>query len=452
MSPRSSTDIRRRYASARQLPRHRNARAVAAELLRQVAFDHRSLDRVLSDAAIAEPDRALVHEIVYGSVRHFYSLSHEVQSRLHQPLKPRDAIVFCLLIVGVYQLRHSRVPDYAVVNETVTAADQVGRSWARGLVNQLLRRAASEGAATPRNEEQAFDHPAWLISQMKGDYPAAWTAILETSLGRAPLSLRVNLAAISRETYLQRLASIGVTARLANVDEGLVLADPLPAAQIPGYTDGLASVQDLHAMWPARLLDATARQRVLDACAAPGGKSMHLLERRPDIDLTSLDIDEARCDTLRAEYRRCCADRPPSVVCGDATRLDWWDRRPFDAILLDAPCSGTGTLRRHPDIKLLKRESDIAQYQRLQIDLLTNLWRTLASGGRLLYCTCSVLSAENDGVVGEFLRRHERAFVQPLAILGAIETKYGRQLLPEPGGGDGFYFALLMKRDVEARQ
>jgi 16S rRNA (cytosine967-C5)-methyltransferase len=428
------------------LPR-RNARATAAELLHQVVFGQRSLDRVLSAGAIVETDRALVHEIVYGSVRHYYSLSHDVRSRLRHPLKARDGILLCLLIVGAYQLRHLRIPAYAVVNETVAAAEQIGRGWARGLVNQLLRRTASETVAIPTDEEQAFDHPAWLISLLKTDYPNEWESILSTSLTRAAMSLRVNPASVDRNTYVLQLASIGVRARPSSNEEGIVLDDPYPAAQLPGYANGAVSVQDLNAMWPARLVDPAPRERILDACAAPGGKSMHLLERCRECSITSLDVDATRCDTLRAEYRRHGID-PVSVVHGDATELDWWDGRPYDAILLDAPCSGTGTMRRHPDIKLLKRESDIAQYRRLQAGLLTNLWKTLAPGGRLLYCTCSVLSAENDAVIQEFVARDERAFVQPLAIAQSIETEYGRQLLPEVGGGDGFYFALLTKRTL----
>jgi len=411
-------------------------------MLDRVVFDQRSLDRILAEAVLADEDRAFIHELLYGCVRYYYSLAGEVQGRLHTPLKPRDSIVFCLLLVGVYQLRHLRVPQYAAVNETVSAVEHVGRPWARGLVNRLLRRAASEGPLPPQTDQQALDHPEWLIRLLKRDLPDDWRAVLEASLTRAPLALRVNLTRIKRDAYLERLATIGATAQPTDIDEGLVLRDTIPAAQIPGFADGAVSVQDVSAMWPARLLQPTGPERVLDACAAPGGKSMHLLERDPRIALTALDVDDERCATLRSECARCGVD-PAIVVCGDATRLDWWDRRPYDAILLDAPCSGTGTLRRHPDIKLLKRESDIAQYRQLQGELLKNLWKVLAAGGRLLYCTCSVLSAENDSVVDDFITYTPSARVRSLAIPDSIETRYGRQLLPKIGGGDGFYFALI---------
>jgi len=429
--------------------RRRNVRAIAAEMLARVAVDHRSLDRVFAEASVAESDRALAQEIVYGCTRHYYSLAAEVQSRLRTPLKTRDAIVACLLLVGVYQLRHMRVPHYAAVNETVAAAAQIGRPWARGLVNQLLRRAASEGAPPPHTEEEAFDHPDWLIRLLKRDLPNDWRAVLEASLTRAPLSLRINLSRVARDAYSRRLTAIGATAQTTDVDECLVLQDPMPAARIPGFIDGEVSVQDSSAMWPARLLQAAGAERVLDACAAPGGKAMHLIERDPRIELTALDVDEARCATLESECARCGVD-PTIVVRGDATRLDWWDGRPYDAILLDAPCSGTGTLRRHPDIKLLKHESDIAQYRRLQGEMLANLWNVLAPRGRLLYCTCSVLSGENDFVVDDFVSQTPSACVQRLAVPGSVETRHGRQLLPKVGAGDGFYFSLIIKKEQAA--
>ena len=422
----------------------RNPRAIAAEMLRHVVVNHRSIDRVLGETTIAEADRALVQEFVYGSVRHYFSLSAELEQRLLTPLKPRDAVLHCLLLIGLYQLRHLRIPPYAAVNETVNATVQIGRPWSRALVNRLLRRAAADQATTASIEDARLNHPAWLVERVKLDYPNAWREIFDASMTRAPMSLRVNLAATSRDRYLEELTAIGVVAQPAEVDEGVVLAEPISVERLPGFAEGRVSVQDLSAMCPARLLDAASGERVLDACAAPGGKSMHLIERQPRIALTSLDVDEARCETLRAEFRRCRRD-PAIVARGDATQLDWWDGRPYNAILVDAPCSGTGTLRRHPDIKVLKRAADIPQYRRRQGELLSNLWKVLEPGGRLLYCTCSILSEENDVVVADFVDSTRDASVQALSVPRATQTKYGRQLLPEIGGGDGFYFALLKK-------
>jgi 16S rRNA (cytosine967-C5)-methyltransferase len=430
------------------LTRRPNARGYAAELLHDVAYRGRSLDRVLSDASPLDRDRPLVHELTIGCVRHFYSLSDEINGRLSAPLKPRDAIVLCLLIVGCYQLRHTRIPGYAAVNETVNATRQIGRPWARGLINQVLRRIASEPAPEPRSEEAALDHPQWLIELIRSDYPDAWREILAASLTRAPLSLRINSGVTNRASYVDALVKRGVSAHFGAPGDCVVLDTPVPAADLPGLESGAVSVQDSGAMWAAPLLGAAKGERVLDACAAPGGKAMHLLERSPGIELLALDIDAERCELVRSECRRLGAD-PALVVTGDGTCLEWWDGVPFERVLLDVPCSGTGTLRRHPDIKLLKRETDIGQYQDIQGRLLENLWRVVAVGGRLLYCTCSVLSLENDCVIDRFLAQTPDASVTPIVADWGMPTRLGRQLLPEVNGGDGFYYAMLEKRPAQ---
>jgi 16S rRNA (cytosine967-C5)-methyltransferase len=422
-----------------------NARGYAAELLHGVAFEGHSLDRTLSEASPVERDRTLVHELTIGAVRHFYSLSEEISSRLLTPLKPRDSILFCLLLVGAYQLRHMRIPTYASVNETVNATRQIGRPWARGLVNQILRRVASEGLIQATSEEAEFDHPAWIIERVRECYPNMWRAILATSLTRAPLSLRVNTARTDVTHQLNSLLSAGVSAHCALPEECIVLESPTPAGSLPGFDQGLVSVQDSGAMRAAHILAPTKGERVLDACAAPGGKAMHMLERVPGLDLTALDLDADRCAQIRSECARLEFD-PGLVIQGDATKQDWWDGEQFDALLLDAPCSGTGTLRRHPDIKLLKRESDLVQYQNIQVHLLDNLWSVLKAGGRLLYCTCSILSVENDDVIERFLASRDDADIETISGNWGLAKRFGRQLLPEPGGADGFYYAMIKKR------
>ena len=425
-----------------------NARGCAAELLRLVAFGGRSLDKALSEATPAARDRALVHELTIGCVRHFFSLSSELDVRLHSPLKPRDAIVYCLLLVGAYQLRHTRVPQYAAVNETVDAARQIGRPWARSLINQILRRIVSEPPPPPTSEEAALDHPLWLIEQIRHDYPTLWEGVLSASLSRAPLSLRVNRSKSNRQSYFEALVASGVSAHFGRPDDCIVLEAPIPAVEIPGLRDGRVSVQDSGAMWAAQLLDAKQDERVLDACAAPGGKAMHIAELTPRVDLLALDIDADRCELMRAECLRLGVD-PLVVMQGDATGLDWWDGRPFQRVLLDVPCSGTGTLRRHPDIKLLKRESDIAQYQAIQGRMLENIWRVVGAGGRLLYCTCSILKSENDHVIERFLARTPDAAVVQIRADWGVATSCGRQLLPEVNGPDGFYYAMLERRAAQ---
>lgn len=427
------------------MPANSNARADAAFTLHRVVYEGRSLDKALSNERSRERDRPLIQELSIGSVRHYFSLSDEITSRLITPLKPRDSIVYCLLVIGAYQLRHTRIPQYAAVSETVSATQQIGRPWARGLVNQVLRNIANSAESTPSSEEARWDHPSWLIDLVRSDYPHDWEKIFGASLSRAPLALRVNLQRTSREEYLDLLAAEGVSAHVGMLAETIVLDTPVSARSLAGFDKGIVSVQDEGAQLAAGLLGHGPGERVLDACAAPGGKAMHLLERVPTAHLVALDRDSDRCDLVRNECLRHGYDTN-LLIEGDATNLLWWDGRVFDRILLDAPCSGTGTLRRHPDIKLLKRVADVPQYQQTQSRLLANLWRTLAAGGRLLYCTCSVLSAENDRVVENFVTTTNDALLETINGVWGIDTKYGRQLLPSIGGPDGFYYASLVKR------
>ncbi len=436
------------FAPDSRLPNRPNARGYAAELVRQVVYGGRSLDRVLSLATPSDRDKPLVHELTIGTVRHFYSLSDEVSARLNEALKPRDMIVFCLLLVGAYQLRHTRVPGYAAVNESVDAARQIGRPWARGLINHVLRSLALEPSLEATSEEAAFDHPKWLIDLVREDYPEAWREILSTSLSRAPLTLRVNRALTSREQVVAALKSVGVSAHFGDPVDCVVVDTPTATADL-GLAQAWASVQDAGAMWAAPILRPRAGERVLDACAAPGGKAMHIIEYAPGVELRAMDIDADRCELVRAECRRHGLDDSSIVLLGDAGQLDWWDGSPFHRVLLDAPCSGSGTLRRHPDIKLLKRESDIGQYQSVQRRLLESLWRVVDVGGRLLYCTCSVLSLENDRIVEWFTERAPNACVIPIDADCGIPTRFGRQLLPAINGADGFYYSLIEKRSAQ---
>jgi 16S rRNA (cytosine967-C5)-methyltransferase len=301
-------------------------------LLHRVAFGGRSLDATLAEARLPDRDGPLIHELTIGAVRHYFSLSSEVEAGLITPMKPRDSIVFCLLIIGTYQLRHTRVPKYAAVSETVNATRQIGRPWARGLVNFVLRAIAEAPAPVPPNTAAKWDHPEWLIDLVRGDFPQHWEKILATSLSRAPQTLRVNLQLTTRDEYQDLLLARGVSAHQGPTPEALVVATPVPAKSLPGFSEGLVSIQDAGAQWAASLLAPLDGERVLDACAAPGGKAMHLLERSPRIQLVALDHDKARCDLMRAELRRLGVDAGV-VVEGDATQLDWWDGQPFERIL-----------------------------------------------------------------------------------------------------------------------
>ncbi len=419
-------------------------RATAARLLHQVIARGRTTDQALADTNVS----ALTHEMVLGSLRHFFSLRALVRSALHRTLKGKDRILESLLIVGVYQLRHLRVPDHAAIFETVEACERLGRPWARGLVNAVLRRCASQPPSAGDSE-----HPPWLERALSREYADA-DAIMAADNERAPMTLRINLTRTTPAAYVAHLDGAGISSRPPSFPEaapalGLgpetrVLLEPRPARSLPGFSEGLVSVQDAGAQFAAILLGSAAGERVLDACAAPGGKLFHLLERSPQARATALERDDDRLARLCVEGRR-LGHRNFTAVAADATALDWWNGEPFHRVLLDAPCSGTGTLRRHPDIKVLRQEADLPALAALQLRLLSNLWRVLAPGGTLLYCTCSMLAAENDAVVSRFLADRPDAATRPFELTTGRATRHGWQLLPTQTDTDGFYYARMTR-------
>jgi 16S rRNA (cytosine967-C5)-methyltransferase len=416
-------------------------RARAARVLADV-ISGTSLDRALEPVS-GSGERALLHEFVYGTIRHWFSLNEIIDVASTNRLRERDLTLRCLVALGAHQILHMRIPAHAAVNETVAAAPRIGRTSAKGLVNRILRRVSAE-PIVPTSEEGRFDHPLWLIDRVRTQRPNDWRTLLEVDNGRAPMALRVNRARVSRDAYRALLDAAGLAHRIGFCDSALVLERATSAADLPRYTDGWVSVQDEGAQLAAELFAPKPHDRALDACAAPGGKALACLERAP-ADLLAIDIDEARCEATRREFRRLGFDAA-AVRQGDATRLDWWDGRLFERILLDAPCSGTGTLRRHPDIKVLKRESDVPAYQRVQLELLASLWRVLAPGGTLLYCTCSILDEENEQVASAFVSKTTDAAIEPIVATCGEQTPHGLLLLPTEGGPDGFYYAKLTKK------
>ena len=423
-------------------------RARAARIVADVAGGA-SLDRALEPTGRGSESSPLLRELTYGTVRHWFSLNEVIDRAMTKRLREDDLLLRALLAVGAYQIRHMRTPAHAAVHETVAAAARIGRTSAKGLVNRVLRRLSTEGLE-PVSEIGRFDQPEWLLDRLRAQRPRDWQALLHASNGRAPMALRVNSARISRPDYAALLADAGIAHRDGIASSSLVLARPVRAAELPRFADGWVSVQDEGAQLAAEILDARPGERVLDACAAPGGKALACLERAR-VDLCALDVDERRCEAMRAEFRRLGFDSS-AVRRGDATRTDWWDGRPFDRVLLDAPCSGTGTLRRHPDIKLLKRASDLAAYARAQQALLDGLWPVLAPGGTLVYCTCSILDDENERVVSAFLANATDAASEPIHTAVGESAPHGLQLLPSEGGPDGFYYAKLTKRNSAAPQ
>lgn len=434
-----------------------NPRAVAAQVLSEVLGEHRSLATALPDALtrISPRDRGLLQELCYGTCRWQPQLQVLLDNLLTRPLAAAELTVRALLLIGLYQLWHSRIPDHAVVAETVAAARQLRKPWAAGLANAVLRaalRRRSELAALLGDHpEGCTAHPRWLIAQLQADWPDDWPTMIEANNGRPPFVLRINQRHCTREQYRLRLTEAGYTvAPVPDIETALVLAEPMDITELPDFAKGAVSVQDAAAQLAAPLLCVEPGQRVLDACAAPGGKTTHLLECEPTLALTALDQDARRLVQVADNLRR--LDQTARLVVGDAMHPDdWWDGVPFDRILLDAPCSATGVIRRHPDIKLLRRESDIAALAERQGAILAALWPLLRPGGQLLYATCSVLRQENERVIAGFLATHPAAREQPILANWGCSLQHGRQILPGENGMDGFYYARLVNVPTSAR-
>ena len=427
-----------------------SARDVAHALLTGVLRDGRSLGagaRRRFDARLDSRERAFAQELVFGTLRHLPRL--EAWLAHVAPRTPEDPAVRALALLGLYQLAFTRVPSHAAVSTSVELARTIGKSWAAGFVNAILRRFASERDAIERMELAAharLSHPAWLLAEFERAWPDAWESIARANLERPPMTLRVGTGRTSRRRYLDALSSRGLAARATpHSAQGVMLESPCPVERLPGFGDGLVSVQDEAAQLAATLLDAPEGGRVLDACAAPGGKTGHMLELGAgEIEVVALDNDSRRIGDLRETLTR--LGLAAHVELGDAGNPHaWWDGRPFDRILLDAPCSGTGVIRRRPDIKILRRPGDIDAMVERQGAMLRALWPLLARGGRLLYATCSVLPRENERVVESFLASHADAAAVRIDAAWGRPIGLGRQILPGDDAMDGFFYAALAK-------
>lgn len=434
-----------------------NVRAEAARLLVDVLppagapRGGRSLSDVLPPARERSCDPPLLQEITYGVCRFYTELSWLVNRRLQKPFEPRDRDVELLILVGLFQLRHTRIPDHAAIGETVDAARRIGKEWAAGVINAVLRRLQRErdgldAELATASDAVRFSHPLWLVEMIGADWPNQRDAILAANNARPPFCLRVNTRRTTRDAYLQMLRDADMPAEPTPLSpDGIRLAHACDVYSLPGFTAGLVSVQDEAAQLCAHLFDALPEgARILDACAAPGGKTAHLAERFPGARITALDIDERRTQRIRDNLERLglAADTRVADAAGDA----WWDGQPYDAILLDAPCSATGVLRRHPDGKWLRKKGDIAKLARQQRALLDALWPKLRPGGQLVYATCSVLREENGKVVAAFAAQREDVIEEPLPPGWGIDGGMGRQLLPSDNGPDGFFLCRLRRR------
>lgn len=426
-----------------------DCRTAAAKVLARV-FAGQSLAQALPPMLERVPprDRALLQQLCYGTLRNFHYLQGLLQQLLSKPMKDKDRDVQALLLVGLYQLSDTRIPDHAAVAATVDATRGLKKNWARGLSNAILRRylREKESLATQLTQAQLDSHPNWLHREIQNQWPEQAEQILATNNEQPPLVLRVNSRHGSRAQYLARLTELDIAARAGDLSpQAIYLEEPRDVTTLPGFNEGHVSVQDEAAQLAAPLLNPQPGEHILDACAAPGGKTCHILETEPAVArLYAADIEPDRLQRVTENLQRLGLDAQTLTM--DCSKPDdSLQPAGFDRILVDAPCSASGVIRRHPDIKLLRRADDIPALAQQQLAILAGLWPLLKPGGTLLYVTCSILEAENDEVIDAFVSTNDDANLQILDQPWGIATAAGRQLLPEQQGTDGLFFARLSK-------
>ena len=424
-----------------------NIRALAAKCTFNVVDKGRSLSEELPDFQLKAEvkDKALLQELCFGVLRYLPELENHVRQFIDKPLKGKQRVFHFLMLVGVYQIKYMRIPDHAALSETVNACKPLKNTHLKGLVNAVLRsfQRAQVNNESPSTlpEPIAFNHPSWFINKVKAAYPEQWQNILVANLARPPMWLRVNQQHNSVAQYQQKLAQLDIKISQQDKTSGaLLLTNPIDVNKLPQFSDGHVSVQDAAAQQAAVILQAQAGERILDCCAAPGGKTCHMLELEPSLEMTAIDVEAHRLSRVQENLQRLQLDA--HLIAGDATQPDtWWDGKLYDRILLDAPCSATGVIRRHPDIKWLRKADDIEKLSALQQQILKNIWPLLKSGGTLLYATCSILPQENDQQIEQFLANNSDATLVKINDSDQI----GWQILPSEQNMDGFYYAKLIK-------
>ncbi len=432
-----------------------NPRATAALIIYSVAHEGINLDDALAKHLDhSEPGtHAFIKAMCFGSLRFYPRLLFFLSHLIDKPVKTKEKLIECLLLAGIYETYYMQTPSHACVSETVDAALDLKKKWAKGLTNAVLRGALREQEqltlASEQSEGAHTAHPKWLLKLIKKHWPDESEQIIQANNQPGPLTLRVNLTKNSRPEYLQQLADKNIKAAICEFSEaGIQCEQAVDVTELPGFTNGHVSVQDQAAQLAAILLAPETGERVLDACAAPGGKTSHLLEYNSQIKMTALDKIESRVARIRENLNR--LGLRAQTITGDALKGDkktdtWWDGKPFDRILLDAPCSATGVIRRHPDIKLLRKPDDISQLVETQAQMLSSLWPLLKTGGMLLYSTCSILAEENDQQIQQFVHNTATAESQPIEANWGQRGKFGRQILPGESDMDGFYYAIIRK-------
>ena len=439
------------------------ARQTSLKVLKQV-FAGQSLSAVQSqtiDKLEDSRDRGLSNEIVNGVLRWRWRLEFIVSVLLAKPLKPKDIDVQLILLMALYELIECRTPDYAIINEAVDLVRKSGKKWAASLVNAVLRRFTREKEAllASINSDQAnYSHPDWMLDKIKKDWPDDWRQILQENNQRPAFWLRVNQLQNNAEQYKTRLAERELDGEISTLSvQALKLTHGVDVRTLPGFNEGAFSVQDVGAQLTAELVDVDDAHRVLDLCTAPGGKACHLLERYATMEqLVAVEIDEKRMRRVHENLQRLKLSEATGhkskvelIIADVCEYKDWWDGVQFDRILIDAPCSASGIIRRHPDIKTLRRESDIEQLMEIQANILLAAWQMLKPDGELLYVTCSVFKDENQSQISRFLEVNASGENDAIEVI--INTDwgkpcdYGRQLLPGEHDADGFYFCKLKK-------
>ncbi len=429
------------------------ARAVAAKILSKVFEDKQSLATLIPselDMLVEPRERALAQALCYGVIRHYYSLNFILSTLLDKKLKKKDSDVKALILIGLYQLDHMRTPAHAAVSASVEGCKELKKTWAKNLVNAVLRRYQREHDKFPElitaNESAKNEHPAWLLDRLKNEYPEHWQSIIKENNLPPPMSLRVNSRRTDRDSYLKKLQAAGIEAQPSTLSQtGITLTHPVGVEALPDFAEGYVSVQDLAAQLAIPLLQPQAGERILDACSAPGGKLAQLLETSPTLqEVVAIEKEPHRFKKLENTLDR--LGLSATLIQNDVRAVDdWWDKRLFDRILIDAPCSASGVIRRHPDIKYLRTAADIQNITVLQTEILDALWPLLSKGGKLLYITCSVFKAENDEQIAAFNKKHNDANSIPIQASWGKATEYGRQILPGDNAMDGFYYAQLQK-------
>lgn len=431
-----------------------NSRAIAAQIVLRVLKEKISLKEALAsavNASIASRDRGFIEELCYGVLRWYAPLRQLCSFLLKKPLNPADQDIYVLLLVGLYQLNYLKTSPHAAVHETVQAAKEFRKVWAVPLINGILRSFQRQKISLLKrlDKDIHFSHPDWLIKKLQQAWPNEWQTILVANNHLPPMSLRVNLLKITRQNYDQKLKDNTIKGKLSTLSPtGIILDESYPVFKLPGFIEGEVSIQDTAAQLAANLLALEPGMRVLDACAAPGGKTTHILETQSNLTCVVVDQDAIRLNKVKDNLRRLeLTESNVQLLCARAQDLKTiWKEGLFDRILLDVPCSGTGVIRKHPDIKILRRKEDIAKLAEQQYQLLSSLWELLKPNGILLYATCSVLPEENVEVLQRFLSHCSNAIEEVIDEAWGVTCPIGRQIFPQIHGPEGFYYAKLRKK------